>query len=179
MSKSKGFQAVTDESHKRKRGEESKSSSSTIKEEDSSDMELCWSDSDNEEECKPRKRLNFEGLESYLSKHIKSEEKTMKLEQDEFKVDVYQSFLPTTSTANRTEENNRWIDVQPRQKEGDILKDNDPESKQVFFSEKNDNKESQHLEPCGSVKGTSLTESDATSKEFRVQSTSFLLRIST
>ena len=67
-------------------------------------MELCWSDSDNEEECKPRKRLNFEGLESYLSKYIKSEEKTMKLEQDEFKVDVYQSFLPTTSTAKRTEE---------------------------------------------------------------------------
>ena len=133
-------------------------------------MELCWSDSDNEEECKPRKRLNFEGLESYLSKYIKSEEKSMKLEQDEFKVDVYQSFLPTTSTAKRTEENNRWIDVQPRQNEGDSSKDNDPDSKQVFFSEKKVNNGSQHYGPCGSEKSASLAESDATGNDFRVQS---------
>ena len=42
----------------------------------------------------------------------------MKPEQDDLKVDEYQTFLPTSSTANRTKENNRWIDVLLRKNEG-------------------------------------------------------------
>merc|ERR1711892_245065 len=112
---------------------------------EAADMELCWTDSDTEEEFRPRKRLNFEGIKSYLRKHIDSKEKTCKLVKDEFKVDVYQSFLPTLSAERKAQETKIYFDESTQKKEKDYLKDSedlyiypfseDYASKQVIFVE--------------------------------------------
>jgi len=99
----------SDHNLKRKRGKEKiiKSEPTSIEalnHENSSDMELCSTESESEEECRPKKCLKLEGIETYLSKHVDSDDKAPKIEASGFEIDINQSFLPTNPTFKEKEE---------------------------------------------------------------------------